>query len=262
MMNSRELIKLTTYYYRNYIRKPVLFINKFGLLKGFFAFYKMSRTKSGLISISIPQCKSPIVLRAQTSDILVFEEIFLNEGYEMPFDINPKVIVDGGANIGCSTLYFANKYPEARIIAVEPEKSNLAILKKNTYSYPNINIIRCGIWNKRAFLKIINTEAENWAFRVQECNTHEESIEAITIDDIVRISKSEVIDILKLDIEGAEKEVLSGKPKWLGKVNVLIIELHEDYNPGATDTFYKAISCYDFVESRKMGHIFLQKVTT
>lgn len=258
-MKPQGLIKVTAYYYRKYIRNFVLFINKFGLSKGFIAFYKIYRTKSGVLSISIPQCKTPIFLRAQTSDISVFEEVFLNECYEISFEINPKIIVDGEANIGCATLYFANKYPEARIIAVEPEKSNLAILKKNTYSYPNINIIRFGIWNKRAFLKIVNTEAENWSFRVQECSTQEGSIEAITIDEIIRISKAEVIDVLKLDIEGAEKEVLSGKPEWLGKINVLIIELHEHYSPGATDTFYKAISRYDFVESRKMGHIFLQK---
>jgi hypothetical protein len=77
----------------------------------------------------------PIWLRARTSDLDVHREIFVNEQYKHDFLAAPRVIVDVGANIGLSSIYFAIHYPNARILALEPEESNFRLLRKNVQYY-------------------------------------------------------------------------------------------------------------------------------
>ena len=52
----------------------------------------------------------------------VFKAIFIRRNYRFPVDINPKLIIDGGAYVGYSSIYFSLKYPQAKIIAVEPKR--------------------------------------------------------------------------------------------------------------------------------------------
>ena len=80
----------------------------------------------------------PVVIRKGTTDIEVFKAIFVRRNYRFPVDIKPKLIIDGGAYVGYSSLYFSLKYPQAIIIAVEPDNSNFEMLEKNTINFPNI----------------------------------------------------------------------------------------------------------------------------
>jgi FkbM family methyltransferase len=215
---------------------------------------------NGLIALSIPQSRTPLLVRGNTSDVQTFEQIFIDNEYDAPLDISPKTIVDGGANVGYASVYFANRFPDARIIAVEPHSANAEMLAKNTAAYPNLVIIRAGIWHKKTLLKIENPEAEEWAFRVTEATPDTLEFEAITITDIMGSANVDHIDILKLDIEGAEKEVLSHSREWIDKISVLIIELHDRFKPGCSEALYAAISGRHFLESRKGENIFLQRV--
>ena len=245
---------------RSEIRARRFYVHKFGLFKGLIVHDKISGAKDGVMSLSIPQCRNPILLRANTSDISVFRQIFLDEEYDVRGIENPRFIVDGGANIGCSTLYFGNKYPDALIFAIEPEESNYEMLKKNTSHYPNIKTIKAAIWDKKTFLKIDNPGDKKWSFRVQECeNNTNACIETISIDELLSNSPGGIIDILKLDIEGAEKQIFLNSPAWIEKVDTLLIELHERYSEGCTEVFYKAISKYHFRESVNGEKIILQR---
>jgi FkbM family methyltransferase len=238
-----------------------LYIQNFGVMKGLNAYYKLSTTKSGVVKLSIPQSKTKIAIRVNTSDISAFRQIFFanNSDYDIPMNIKPKVIVDGGANAGYASIYFANKYPEAQIIAVEPEISNVEILRENASLYPNVKILQAGIWNRRTFLRIVNQQSEKWAFQVQESNSREQSIEALMIEDIMELANTEFIDILKLDIEGAEKEVFASSQGWLDKVGILIVELHDKFKPGCRHSFYSAVSKFNFKEFHKGENIILVK---
>ena len=245
MFNFRSVVRAllpqrtrdSIYLYRQYMRN-------LGVTKGLNAYYQLSHTRNGVVRIAIPQSATKIAIRVNTSDIQVFKQLFFanDSNYDIPIDVKPKIIVDGGANAGYASVYFANQYPDAQIIAVEPEASNVEILKENTAPYQNISVFQAGIWNRRTFLKIRNREDEHWAFQVQEAESHEGAIEAMTIEDIMKLSGTEFIDILKLDIEGAEKEVFSGRQDWLDKVGILIIELHDKFKPGCSDAFYSAVS--------------------
>lgn len=229
-----------------------LYVERFGTVKGSFLFYNIQRRAraDNAFSVSIPEVRTPIYLRPNTSDIQTFEQIFVSNEYEVRFNIRAKLIIDGGANVGYTTLYFANKFPEAVIIAVEPEASNAEMLRKNAASYPNVKILEAAIWNKRSMLSIANPRDDKWAFRVTECDTEERSVIAVTIEDIVQSSGHSTIDILKLDIEGAEKEVFSECGDWLDQVRVLMIEMHDDLKPGCSRTVYGALQNYNFRQSR------------
>src|SRR5688572_6336531 len=73
--------------------------------------------------------KHPLWLRLKTSDLPTLQKVWRDEEYR--FDGDPKFIVDAGANIGIASIYFATKFPNARVIAIEPEPENFTLLEKN-----------------------------------------------------------------------------------------------------------------------------------
>lgn len=225
------------------------YINCFGYWPGIIAYFKIKLAKSENISINIPQSRTKIILRAATSDIKVFEQIFIDKDYEIKLPIDPKYIIDAGANIGLATIVFANAYPNAHILSVEPEESNYTLLKKNTAKYLNVHPLKAGIWGKPAFLRIENPKADQWSFQLEE-TTKSGEINAITIENAMQILSTKRIDLLKLDIEGAEIEVFSSNVSWLENVDVIIIELHDRLRAGCRETVQEAIASYSFSQQK------------
>src|SRR6266404_4664431 len=95
----------------------------------------------------------PISLRLKSSDLATYKKIFIDLEYDFPLAKSPSVIVDAGANVGFASVFFARKYPNARILAIEPETSNFALLKKNVQEYPNVIPIGAALWTDN---KMIN----------------------------------------------------------------------------------------------------------
>jgi len=240
--------------------KIIKYISAFGLIKGFNILVKLYLNKN-LITLAIPQLKYPIKLRGQTTDTNIFEQIFLYKEYNFPISIVPKLIIDGGAYTGYSTVFFANKFPNATIIAVEPESSNFALLKLNAKNYSNIILINSAIWNRKAHLIIEDPGSGKWGYQVKEVPLKEKfSFESVSIAEIMSKQNIEQIDILKLDIEGSEIEVFSsGYENWLGKVNVMIIELHDKIRAGCSEVFQAAIGNYRFNQFQRGDSIILMK---
>src|SRR5437868_4978064 len=92
--------------------------------------------------------KHPLYLRNIKSDLRIFEQIFMYKEYNIEFPFRPEVIIDLGANVGYASVLFANRFPQAKIIAVEPEDDNFIIAQKNVQSYKNISVIKGAVWNK------------------------------------------------------------------------------------------------------------------
>jgi FkbM family methyltransferase len=249
----------------NLINKFSKYLKKFGFIKGIILIARLRLFPGrGLIYVSIPGLRNPVIVRGKTTDIYIFEKIFILEDYNIASltNLNPKFIIDGGAYVGYSSIFFANKFPDSLVIAVEPEKSNFAILEKNTFQYVNIKRINTGIWNKNTLLKVKDLNVGHYGFIVEEAHGNDDySIKAITISDICREYNHNEIDILKLDTEGAEKEIFSSNfDDWLSKTKMIIIELHDFNREGCTETFYSAINSYNFVEIlRDKENIYLLK---
>lgn len=209
----------------------------------------MSQSKKGTVfSVSPGRYKNPIYLRSGLSDTQVFSQVIWNEEYNLKHKVMaPKVIVDCGANIGLTSVYFANKYPNATIIAIEPERSNSDMLKKNTAKYPNVHCLNYGVWNRSAHLEIVDSSCDSWGFMVEEKEeANDQTISAISIDDIMEQFGIDGIDILKMDIEGSERDVFTSNTSWLTRVKVLIVELHDGMRKDCSKTFFKALESYNY----------------
>lgn len=228
---------------------------------GGLSLWKNKHTKNRkIIAVKLKGFQSPIYLRTASSDYETFLQVFEQNEYRFPYTENPKVIVDCGANIGFASLYFAQLFPNATIIAVEPESSNFELLKKNTAQYANITCINSGIWTKKTFLEIVDQGIGEWGFTVKECGKETpNAIPAIGINDIMRDYNLPYIDILKIDIEGSEKEVFTeNNTEWLPKVKILVTELHDRMKEGTANAFFNAINTYKYKMEVNGENIFIQ----
>ncbi len=206
------------------------------------------RVNGNLFYLTIKESRTPIFLRMNSSDVRVFDQVFHEKQYNLELAEAPEVILDCGANIGLTSVYFANRYPHATIIAIEPEEDNFKMLKKNTEAYKNVHCINYGVWNKTANLQITPGAKGAWSFTVKEVNYEDgNTIKAISIEDIMKMFSLKKIDLLKIDIEGSEKEVFAeGSEYWLPQVKTIILELHDSVKKGCTQSLINALKNYDY----------------
>ena len=169
-------------------------------------------------------------LRMKTTDVGVYESVLIDKQYDFALPFEPRVVVDAGANIGTASVFFANKYPNARIIAIEAERANFEMLKRNVAPYPQITPVHVALWNRDGQVQVFSPQdAGEWAFAVKQG----EGVRAVTIPTLLRQFEIPKIDILKMDIEGAEVEVLENCD-WAGRVRCLMIETHDRMRPGCS----------------------------
>jgi FkbM family methyltransferase len=220
---------------------------KFGL-EGIRFIYKRLFLKRRQICFRHPGWKYPLYLRNDTSDIHTFYQVVYDEDYKIELGFEPRVIVDLGANVGLASIYFANRYPQASIFAVEPEPANFAAMQVNTAPYANIRCFNYGAWSKTAQLLVEDSGWGHWAFKVKEVDyVNEQTIPAISVEALMRENQLAEIDVLKIDIEGSEKELFEENYEpWLANTKVIIIELHDNFRAGASASFFKALTRYDF----------------
>jgi FkbM family methyltransferase len=200
--------------------------------------------------INFPGIRSPIFLRLKTSDLATFKDIFVRGQYDFAPPAPPRVIIDAGANIGLTSLLFANRFPAAKIIAVEPELSNYEMLRKNTAPYANIIPVQAAIWNENRPVTIVDPGFGKWGFQVGSAaggaarNVLE--CQGLTIDKIMSDHNLDFIDILKMDIEGGEKEVFEDAGKWIDRIGLLIVELHDRLKEGCSRSLGNATGNFKY----------------
>lgn len=217
-------------------------LKRFGLAQGIKLYYCYAFNK--LSGIKIPGIKNPISLRKDTTDFELFNYIFLGREYDyINYPNNTKIIIDGGANIGFFTILMKNRFPNSKIISVEPDTDNFIQLQNNVSSYDNVFCENCGLWNKQTLLKVYDKYNQGkWSIIVEEDLT-KGSIQAISINSLVNKYSIEKIDILKLDIESSEKEVFSDNyHEWLSITKMIVIEIHDGRKENCARTFFEAIN--------------------
>ena len=186
-----------------------------------------------------------LIIRNNTSDFKVFEQIYLFKEYNINVPFEPKVIVDAGANVGYASIYFSKRFPNAKIVAIEPEESNYQVMKKNIEKWKNISPINKGLWYEKTELFIDNPSSNKWSFELtSESRSHGIKLPTITVEEI--LVKYGQIDIFKIDIEGAEKELFSINTDWIKKVKLVIIETHDSLKEGCSEAVFKALPKSEF----------------
>jgi FkbM family methyltransferase len=232
------------------LEKALNYYRWFGL-RGFFFVLQGARIMPGsrTTTISAPGVLHPVDLRLRSSDLHVFGKVLVDHEYGFEPVAQPKTILDAGANIGLASIHFANRFPEATILALEPENSNFELLKQNAAPYPKIMPVRGALWSENCSIELVapgaHKEWNKWGFRTKsaganKATTSDGRVEGMTVDRILRDHSIDFLDVLKVDIEGAEKEVFTDASAWIDKVGMVIIELHESFKPGCNRAFYHA----------------------
>ena len=175
----------------------------------------------------------------------MFEQIFVDNQYNIEINFEPKAIIDLGANVGFASVYFANKFPDAKILAIEPDDSNYQAAIKNLNAYKNVSLIKGAVWNKSENINLIDSGHGEAAYMVKP-GEGENMIRAYTIPEIFKILNVGEVDILKIDIEGSEKEIFEDGDAWINKAKIIIVETHDRYKPGTSKAVFNAIGKYDF----------------
>jgi FkbM family methyltransferase len=177
---------------------------------------------------------------------------FFNPGYRIRDSAaNPvRVIVDTGANVGVETLRFRHFHPEARIVAIEPDSGNFSVLTRNVGADGRIALLNSGLWSHKCRLHVIVGESAE-GFRAEEVNGEPQrsDVDAVSIPSIMQSFGLDEIDILKMDIEGAEYQVFTAPDveSWIRRVKVLIFECPDADRPGTTQAIFEKLAGLDFV---------------
>jgi FkbM family methyltransferase len=176
-----------------------------------------------------------IALRPAGSDLATFDEVIREEVYRKACEAAgaAQQVIDLGANIGLASIYFLTWWDEARVLSVEPHAGNAEILVENLRPWiesGRCNVVEAAVWNADGPLEpVVDASALNDAFRVQAPSPGTAgSITGLSMRALIEMTGSPNVDLLKVDIEGAESELLSGDLSWLRSVRCLAIEFHRD----------------------------------
>lgn len=171
-----------------------------------------------------------IYLRTFAGDIRIFYELFFEKIYAVPRSILPKpaVIVDAGANIGMAGLYFSLAYPQARVYCIEPDGGNLLVLRKNLASFMSegsVILIEAALHEEDGEVSLAG---EGWSYNraVGPAAEGGAKVPALRLGSLITRWQLEKIDLLKMDIEGAEEGIFRGDTGWLDHVDTILLEVH------------------------------------
>lgn len=139
------------------------------------------------------------------------------------------VIVDAGANVGGASLWFASLYPQAAVLAVEPDPGNIAVLHRNVGAVPNIHVMGAAIGAEPGFVALSGSGA-GWATQTRRA---EAGLPVVTVAQAVASIADGVLFQVKVDIEGFEADLFAANTGWLDEVEAVYLEPHDWMMPGA-----------------------------
>lgn len=189
----------------------------------------------------------PIKLRAFTSDSFVFRQIMIENEYLPLRDLAAPTVVDLGANIGLASAWFLSRFSDARVFAVEADRDNFKMCCENLAPYGRrAQVIHAAAWSRRTTLALRQKScaADYHVQEIGSADTPETCVEGWDMPSLIRMSGFKRITLLKMDIEGAEVEVLRSDPEtWLPLVDNFCVELH---GGSCKSAFSEALGDYEF----------------
>jgi FkbM family methyltransferase len=202
----------------------------------------LPKLQSNAVKLRLKGIDHPIWIRAGTSDWRVLHQIFVAEEYNFGSEPHEAalsrfykdilnrsevpIIIDCGANIGLASVWYATRYPNARVIAVEPEPENFRILAMNAASYANITPIQGGISDRQTRATLVNAGDEPWAWETNE-NGETGKVAMFTIPCLLGEIPNARPIIVKIDIEGAEIALFRSNVEWTRQTPLIVFESHD-----------------------------------
>ena len=187
------------------------------------------------VDVPIPALGGHAVrVRPATSDVGVIDNTFWGRHHLPPPELGvPGVVVDLGSNIGLTMSHFAYLFANARIAGVELDSGNAELCRRNIALWSDrCTVLQAAIWSYDGEVAYHRNPDEAWAYRVGVEDEGEPLVvEARTLDTVLEsVLPNETIDFLKVDIEGAEQNLLTAGGNWAERVRVLKVETHAPYS--------------------------------
>ena len=172
-----------------------------------------------------------IFIRTYAGDIDIFYEIFYKEIYQLPNNLNKNLVIDAGANVGFAALFFLKLMPGATIHCIEPDPDNFTFLKKNLEAEienGKVKLIMAGLSGSDGVMNLASNSLKYNSNLVEL--PVEDAVHVITYSagTFLKTFVPGKVDLLKMDIEGAEESIFENDVSWLNNVDQLLIEFHSD----------------------------------
>lgn len=202
-----------------------------------------------------------VTLRKDSSDAQVFSQVFSASQYELMWfpqyagiegryrrivnDGRRPLIIDAGANNGASALWFATRFPEAKVVAVEPEPTNASLCRENTRGF-DVEVLNVAIGSQPGSVALVTEGREMWA--VSTIRRNEGSVRICTVSEIIDAHPECELFIVKIDIEGFESDLFASNTDWVADAKVIMIEPHDYLLPdqASSRNFQQVLSRHDF----------------
>jgi FkbM family methyltransferase len=227
-------------------------LRRYGFAAAFFFLSTNLRRKSSgarqtIHRLRLKSLQHPLCLREGRSDPFFFGQIFLDQEFAPIRGLDVATVIDLGGNAGLSSVWFLNIFPRARVIAIEANPANYPSLDANLQPYGDrATVVKGGVWWRRTSLALVRGRDEGDA-SVREAvpgDNPADLMEGWDIPALMERAGFPHIDLLKIDIEGAEVDLLlKNAERWLPLVRNLSIELH---GPECEAALERALAPYTY----------------
>jgi FkbM family methyltransferase len=174
---------------------------------------------------------------------MMAEFLELGECTGIPLARPPKRVLTLGANIGLGVICLRDEFPDAELVAVEADPRNFELLARNLgQNEINAQLIAAAASSKGgSLLSLRMFENTTCSTLITDERVDEGSVKvpSLTIAQILASVGWDSVDLLKIDIEGAEDELLSVDNQWLTKIGVLMLEIHPNTTPEKIASYLK-----------------------
>jgi FkbM family methyltransferase len=202
------------------------------------------------IFLKAPVVGGGITLRDSEADFDVFRDFYIKNDYVKTIP-DAKVVIDAGAHIGCSVLWYATKYPSAQIFAVEANQKNHQQLTKNTQHLKNVMVYQAALSGEANLImeqedKRAETLKYSYSYSFKESKSADSGLKSISIPEIMKQNNLTELDVVKIDIEGGEVEVFSKNVDWVKATKQIVVEMHDYKRKGCSKVFWQTFADLNF----------------
>jgi FkbM family methyltransferase len=181
----------------------------------------------------------------EVADLATVGEVLLDDLYEVPGLDDVRVIVDIGSHIGTSIVFFRLHHPEARIYGFEPDPRSFATLRANVGELPGVTIDQRAVSGASGAATFYSSENSLASSLMTDAGARRAvAVDTVSLDDLMDDLGLDRIDLLKLDVEGAEYEVLARTTR-LDSVRAIAGELHPALIPCTPDEFFALLGDFE-----------------
>jgi FkbM family methyltransferase len=198
--------------------------------------------------IRLPKQRTRITVRPADSDMAVVRQVYAAHEYDLSRfgqfravrdeyqgllqnGLVP-LIIDAGAYIGVSSIFFSDMFPGAAVLAIEPNRASARLCAQNTRSHANIRLIESALGGEigRATLEL-SPDDGSWSATTSRSTSGE--IPIVTIPQLLSLEgERSRLFIVKIDIEGFESDVFEHSTEWLDDAAAIVVEIHDWLFPG------------------------------